>query len=251
MRDVWPPRWMFQKGAPILIPVGGAVLLGGAGWLLGWPWAVAGVLVGAVAAVCVLVTIFARSKPDPFRLLAAGRPREAYRQVEYDLSFARRLAARQPMFRDMLADKLDMMSQVQRALGNEPGALEAAAEATAIWTELAAKRPFRYTPALTGAQLQQAALLAAMGRHGEALAAIEPAVRAYRRMAVSDRSAYLPLLAAALTRQADELGYLDRITEARAAAAEAEMIGTDMLPSAHSWTASPPPGSPATDAPAD
>jgi hypothetical protein len=39
---------------------------------------------------------------------------------------------------------------------------------------------------------------------------------------------------ARLTRQADELGHLDRITEARAAAAEVEMIGTDMLPSTHS-----------------
>jgi hypothetical protein len=71
-----------------------------------------------------------------------------------------------------------------------------------------------------------------MGRHGEALGAIEPAVQIYRRLTVGDRSSYLPDLAAALTRQADELGYLDRITEARAAAAEAEMISTDMLPSA-------------------
>ena len=77
-------------------------------------------------------------------------------------------------------------------------------------------------------------MLANMGRHGEALAAVEPAVRIYRRLAVRDRSAHLPSLAAGLTRQADELGHLDRITEARTAAAEADMISTDMLPSTRS-----------------
>jgi hypothetical protein len=70
-----------------------------------------------------------------------------------------------------------------------------------------------------------------MSRHGEALAAIEPAVQIYRRLAVSDRGKYLPPLATALGRKAVELYSLEQITESRTAAAEAEMIRTDMLPS--------------------
>lgn len=85
-------------------------------------------------------------------------------------------------------------------------------------------------PALARTLLRQADLLAQEARHGEALAVTEPAVQIYRHLAVSDRNTYLPHLAAALTRQADELGHLDRISEAHAAAAEAEMIRTDMLP---------------------
>jgi tetratricopeptide (TPR) repeat protein len=188
-------------------------------------------LAGPVAAYSVIVIILVRRKPDPVRLLQAGRPQEAYRQLERELSFTRELARKRPMFRDMLASNLETMSQVLQVLDSEPQALEAATEAAAIYTELTAKRP-RYTDALAGTLLQQAALLAQMGRHGETLAAIEPAVQIYRRLAVDDHSTYLPCLAAALTRQADELGYLDRITEARAAAAEAELIRTDMLPSA-------------------
>lgn len=231
--NVWPPhRWMRQRRVRILIPAAaGAVLLGGAGWLLGPSWAVAGAVAGPFAAYSVLVIIFLRSKPDPERLLRAGHPKEAYRQLQLELPFTRDLARKRPMFRDVLADKLETMSQVLQALDHEPQALEAATEAAAIYTELIAKRPGRYTDALAGTLLQQASLLAHMGRHGEALAAIEPAVQIYRRLAADDHGTYLPRLAAALTRQADELGYLDRITEAHAAAAEAELITTDMLPS--------------------
>ena len=204
----------------------------------------AGTLAGLAAAYSVLVVIVARGKPDPERLLRAGRPLEAYRQLKYEVSFTRRLAAKRPMFRDVLAGNLETMSQVLQALDNEPLALEAATEAAAIYTELAARRPGSYRGALARTLLQQAALLARMGHHGEALAAVEPAVQNYRSLAVSNRNTYLPCLAAALTRQADELSYLDRITEARTAAAEAELIRTDMLVSPHSQE-----GSPATGAP--
>jgi tetratricopeptide (TPR) repeat protein len=229
---VWPPPWILRKRLRILIYAASAVLLGGAGWLVGPLWAVAGTLAGPVAVSSVLLVIVVLGKPDPVRLLRAGRPQEAYQYLDQDLSFTRRRAAKRPWFRDVLAHNLETMSQVLQALGNEPGALEAATEAVAIYTEEAAKHPNQYPDALARTLLQQAALLAHMGRHGEALGAIEPAVQIYRRLTVGDRSSYLPDLAAALTRQADELGYLDRITEARAAAAEAEMISTDMLPSA-------------------
>lgn len=209
-------------------------MLGGAGWLLGPLWAVAGILVGSVAALAFLLIMVERGKPDPALLLRSGRPQEAYQHLQPELAFVRTLVIRRPMFRDILANRLETMAQVLQALDNEPKALETVTEAVAIYGDLRVKDPDRYGSPLAHALLRQAAMLANMGRHGEALAAAEPAVRIYRRLAVKDRSAYLPSLAAALTRQADELGHLDRITEARAATAEAEMISSDMLPSTQS-----------------
>ena len=222
---------MRRRWVRIVIPAtAGAVLFGGAGWFLGPQWAVAGTLVGPVAAYSVLLIILWRRTPDAVGLLRAGRPEEAYRRLELEVSFNRRLAANRPMFRDVLAYSLETMSRVLQTLGNEPRALEAATEAAAIYTELTEKRTGRYTAALARTLLQQAALLAHMGRHGEALEATEPAVQIYRSLAVGDRGTCLPPLAAALARQAEELFYLDRITEARGAAAEVELIRTDMLP---------------------
>ena len=45
-----------------MIPAAGALLLGAVGWLLGPLWAVAGILVGAVAALSVLVIVFVRGR---------------------------------------------------------------------------------------------------------------------------------------------------------------------------------------------
>ena len=218
----------------IWTPAIGAALLGGAGWLLGPLWAVAGVLVGAVAALAALLIMVGRAKPDPALLLRSGRPQDAYRHLQPELAFVRTLVIRRPMFREILADRLETMAQVLQALDNEPKALETVTEAVTIYGDLSVKDPDRYGSALAHALLQQAAMLANMGRHGEALAAAEPAVQLYRRLAVKDRSAHLPSLAAALIRQADELGHLDRFAEARAATAEADLISTDMLPSTQS-----------------
>jgi tetratricopeptide (TPR) repeat protein len=217
-----------------LIPVGGAVLLGGLGWLLGPLWAVAGATVGVVAAISLMYIMFVRSRPDPERLIQAGRPLEAYRVLEYEISFIRGQARLRPVFNTVLADRLETLCRALQALGNEPKALESITEAVAIYSDKHEKNTGSYAGHLARALLEQAALLAHMGRHGEALAATEPAVQIYRRLAVKDRNACLPSLAAALTRQSDELGHLDRITESRAAAAEAEMISTDMLPSTQS-----------------
>jgi tetratricopeptide (TPR) repeat protein len=217
-----------------LTPVGGAVLLGGVGWPLGPLWAVVGVAVGAVAALSLLVILFARGRPDPERLMQAGRPLEAYRLLQYEISFIRGQARWRPVFNTVLADRLETLCQALQALGNEPKALETITEAVAIYRDKNETHTDSYAGHLARALIEQAALLGRMGRHGEALAAIEPSVQIYRRLAVKDRNACLPSLAAALTRQADELGHLDRITEARAAAAEAEMISTDMLPSTQS-----------------
>jgi tetratricopeptide (TPR) repeat protein len=218
----------------IWTPAIGAALLGGAGWLLGPLWAVAGVLVGAVAALAALLIMVGRAKPDPSLLLRSGRPQDAYRHLQPELAFVRTLVIRRPMFREILADRLETMAQVLQALDNEPKALETVTEAVTIYGDLSVKDPDRYGRSLAQALLQQAAMLANMGRHGEALAAAEPAVQLYRRLAVKDRSAHLPSLAAALIRQADELGHLDRFAEARAATAEADLISTDMLPSTQS-----------------
>jgi len=228
---VWLSRWMLRTRVRIVVPAAaGAVLLGGAGWFAGPQWAVAGTLAGPVAAVAVLLIIMWRRRPDPAQLLHDGRPEEAYRWLEEELAFTRGLAARRPVFRDVLAYKLETMSRVLQALENEQKALEAGTEAAAIFADLAGKRPGQYAEALARTLLQQADLLAHMGRHGEALAAVQPAVLTFRRLAVDDRGKYLPFLAAALGRQAVELYSLDHITESRAAAAEAVMIQTDMLP---------------------
>jgi tetratricopeptide (TPR) repeat protein len=231
---VWPPPWSRRKHILIWTPALGAALLGGAGWLLGPLWAVAGILMGSVAALAVLLVMFDRSMPDPVLLLRSGRPQEAYRYLQTELAFVRTLAVKRPMFRETLANRLGTMAQVLQALDNEPKALETVTEAVTIYGDLNRKDPARYNSPLADALLRQADMLANLGRHGEALAAVEPAVRLFRRLAIKDRSAHLPSLAAALTRQADELGHLDRFAEARAATAEAEMISTDMMPSTRS-----------------
>ena len=182
----------------IWTPAVGAALLGGAGWLLGPLWAVAGVLVGAIAALAVLLIMVGRAKPDPALLLRSGRPQEAYRHLQPELAFVRTLVIRRPMFRVILANHLETMAQVLQALDNEPKALETVTEAVTIYGDLNVKDPNRYGSALAEALLRQAAMLANLSRHGEALAAAQPAVQIYRRLAVKDRSAYLPSLAAAL-----------------------------------------------------
>ena len=229
---MWPPRWALRWSTKLSILAAGAVVGGGVGWIWGSLWAAVGAAAGLVAAYAGSIIVLAFQRPNPQRLLTAGRAQEALWPLELRVSYDRKLAAKLPTFRDLLADHLDMMSEALQTVGNKPRALEAVTEAAAIFTELTANRPGRYTAALAGALLRQAALLADMSRHGEALAAIESAIGIYRRLTRGDPATYLPRLAEALTRQADALGYLDRITEARAAAAEADLIRTDMLPSA-------------------
>lgn len=117
---VWPPRWSRRKSVKILIPVGGAVLLGRVGWLLGPLWAVAGIPVGAVAALSLLVIMFARGRPDPERLMQARRPLQAYRLLQYEISFIRGQARWRPALNAGLADRLETLCQALQALGNEP-----------------------------------------------------------------------------------------------------------------------------------
>lgn len=229
---MWPPRWTRRWSTRLSILAAGAVLGGGMGWIGGPLWAAVGAAAGLAAAFASSIIALLFQRPNPQRLLLAGRAQEALWHLELKVSFDRKLAAKLPTFRDLLAEDLEMMSQALQAVGNKPRALEAVTEAGAIFAEFTANRPGRYTAALAGALLRQAALLADMSRHGEALAAIESATGIYRRVARGDPATYLPRLAEALTRQADALGYLDRITEARAAAAEADLIRTDMLPSA-------------------
>jgi tetratricopeptide (TPR) repeat protein len=215
-----------------LVPAGGAVLLGGTGLLRGPLWAVAGAGLGAGAVYCGFFIVLQRTKPNAERLLREGRPQEAYRQLAYELRSSRRAAARFPSSREAVGYYLGLTSQALQAMGDPTRALEAIAEAVEIFSALAAESPGKYAYRLASARLQEATLLGQLSRHGEALAAAEPAVQLFRGLAIDDRGEYLPLLAEALTRQADEPGHLDRISEARAAEAEAEMIRTDMLPSA-------------------
>jgi len=215
-----------------LVLLTAAVVSGGAGLLLGPGWAAAGVVSGPLAVCAAGIIVAICVKPDPGQMLKAGRAHEALRLLEGDLAVSRRLAAKWPAFRDVLAEKLMLKSQALQALAREPQALDTAGEAVAIYAEFAARQPGRYNPALARALLQQAGLLGGLSRHGEALGATQAAIQIYRDLAAADRGTYLPDLALALARQSDELGFLDCIAEARAAAAEAELIRTDMLPPA-------------------
>ncbi len=141
---VWPPPWSRRKHIVIWTPAVGAALLGGAGWLLGPLWAVAGVLVGAIAALAVLLIMVGRSQARSALLLRSGRPQEAYRHLQPELAFVRTLVIRRPMFRVILANHLETMAQVLQALDNEPKALETVTEAVTIYGDLNVKDPDRY-----------------------------------------------------------------------------------------------------------
>jgi tetratricopeptide (TPR) repeat protein len=213
------------------VALGGGLLLGAAGTQFGPVWTEAGAVTGVILAPVVYLVLLTLRLPDPEKLLAAGRPREALKQITGVLAMDRRLAARWPSrFRDVLAGRLLTKAEILHVLHKEPQALEAVEEAVAILTEIAGAGPSRQDVNLARGRCLQAALLALMGRHGEALAAADDAVALYRDLTIADRNHYAGLLAEALERQADALGYLDRLAPARAAAAEATLIRSDMMP---------------------
>lgn len=211
--------------------LGGGLLLGGAGTQSGPLWTAAGAVTGVIVAPLVYLLLLMMRLPDPEKLLAAGRPKEALKQLTSVLTMDRRLAERWPrQFRAVLADRLLTKAEILRVLHKEPHALEAVDEAVEILTEIAGAGPSQQDVNLARGRCMQAGLLAVMGRHGEALAAAEVAVALYRGLTIADRNHYAGRLAEALERQADALGYLDRLVAARAAAAEAVLIRSDMMP---------------------
>jgi hypothetical protein len=131
-------------------------------------------------------------------------------------------------WRDALAGRLNVLSAALHAMHREAEALGPAAEAVAIYQELAAERPDKYTRGLAGALDRQSRLLGATARLAEALAAMEVAARLYRNLAAADRG-YLPILAESLDCQADWLAELGKDSDAAAATSQATAIYQDRL----------------------
>jgi hypothetical protein len=216
----------------------GIIVFGSAAWLLLGPqWAIAGVLAGPVIMVAALVVVRTFITPDSAALLRSSQSAGAIAQLSGEMPGWRTLARIWPaQFRDALASRLIIKSGALQAAHLDEEALQTAAEAVAIYQDLAAERPIKYTPDLADALDHQSRLLAADDRLADALAAIGVAVRLYRNLAAADAGRYLPALAESLTCQAGWLAEIDLAAGALAAVHEATGICQDKLP----WPQVPP-----------
>ena len=220
------------RGKLTVILAVGAVAFGAAAWLLLGPvWTIAGVLVGPLIAIVVVVGVRAFTAPDAATLLNHDNRDEAIALLRNEMASWRTLARIWPsQFRDALANRLIVQSGALQAMNRDEEALRTADEAVAIYQDLAAERPGKYGPDLADALDHQSRLLAADDRQAEALAAMQVAVRLYRNLASADPARYLPLLAECLICEAGWLAEIDLSGEALAAVHEATDICQDKLP---------------------
>ena len=123
--------------------------------------------------------------------------------------------------RPQLAQILNNHGVSLSALGRREEALEAAAEAVALYRQLAAQRPDAFLPDLAGSLNNQGSMLSALGRREEALEAAAEAVTLYRELAAQRPDAFLPDLAMSLNNQGNRLSALGRREKALEATAEA------------------------------
>ncbi len=225
-------RGEMTRGKLTVILAVGAVAFGAAAWLLLGPvWTIAGVLVGPLITIVVVVGVRAFTAPDAATLLNHDNPDEAIALLHNEMASWRTLARIWPsQFRDALANRLIVQSGALQAMNRDEEALRTADEAVAIYRDLAAERPGKYGPDLADALDHQSRLLAADDRQAEALAAMQVAVRLYRNLASADPARYLPLLAECLTCEAGWLAEIDLSGEALAAVHEATGICQDKLP---------------------
>ncbi len=220
------------RGKLIAILAMSAVAFGAAAWLLLGPvWTIAGVLVGPLITVVVVVGMRAFTAPDAATLLDNDNPEDAIALLRTEMASWRTLARIWPsQFRDALANRLIVQSGALQAMNRDEEALRTADEAVAIYQDLAAERPGKYGPDLADALHHQSRLLAADDRLAEALAAMQVAVRLYRNLASAEPARYLPPLAECLTCEAGWLAEIDLSGEALAAVHEATDICQDKLP---------------------
>jgi hypothetical protein len=170
-------------------------------------------------------------EPDPGTLLSRGRPDRAVARIHSMMPSLRKMAKVWPgQFGDAPADRLIILAAALHAMHRDREALLTAAEAVAIYQDLAAQRPGKYAFGLADALERQSRMLAAAGRPAEALAAAEVATRLYRDLAAT-KPACLLVLAEYLTCQVDWLAELDKESDAKAVADEASAIYEDRLPS--------------------
>jgi len=123
--------------------------------------------------------------------------------------------------RAALADSLSSLGASLRDLGEHRRALAAIEEAVALYRELAAAEPARYTPDLADSLTNLRASLRDLGEHRRALAAIEEAVALYRELAAAEPARYTPDLADSLSSVGASLSDLGEHRRALAAIEEA------------------------------
>jgi hypothetical protein len=162
----------------------GAVVLGGAGWFVGPVWAAGGVLAGPVFAFVVWAVLRTRLAPNPEKLLDQQGWQDALADLDRRMPSCRWLAAKWPVFSDLLAYRLKQRAQALRGLGRVAEALYTDEEAVTIFREWAAAKP-RYAPALADGLALLADLHRAAGHRERALAAAEEAVGVYRDLAAA------------------------------------------------------------------
>jgi len=216
-------RSEWTRGKANLIFAGAAAGCGVAGWLLLGPlWAVAGVAAGPLIVLVALVAVSSVrtfAERDAATLLSIGRPDRAAAQLRRDMPQLRTLARAWPgQFAGEVPSRMMVLAAALRAMHQDRQALVIAAEAVAIYHDLAAGQPGKYAKGLADGLDRQARLLGAAGRPAEALAAMEVAIRLYRNLAAANPVSYLPVLAEALDSQAAWLAELDRDSDAMTAA---------------------------------
>jgi tetratricopeptide (TPR) repeat protein len=213
-----------------LVLVGGAVVLGGAGWPLGAAWAIAGLAAGPFIALIGASIVQALTTPDPSELLRAGRHREALAAIADELPTWRKLARIWPaQFRDALAQVLMNRSLALLAAHRDGEALAAAEQAVEIFRSLAAARPAKWAPDLASALNNFSYPLRAVGRLDEALAAAEESVQMRRALVGARPGKYRYDLAGSLGTQAEVLSLAGQHHQALAATTEAAVIYQDIL----------------------
>lgn len=211
-----------------LAGAGGAVLLGGAGALLGPVWAVAGLVTGLFAALVIYGVVQTFRTPDPAGLLEAGRHREALRAVDEMTPGARRMARMWPgQFREYQAHLLVDKSLALLAAFRVGEAVAAAEQGVASYRSLAAARPARPMPGLAMALNNLCYPLRAAGRHDEALAAAAEAVQIRRALATAHPRKYRYELACTLGTEAEMLAGTGQLAVALTRTSEAAHICQD------------------------
>lgn len=220
---------MKRPGGVIVAVLGGAMVLGGAGSLMGPGWAVAGVVAGPFVALAAVSVVQVLTTPDPADLLQAGRHREALTMMAEDLPFARRMARLWPgQFQGYLAHMLMNKSMALLAAHRDGEALAAAEQAAAIYRSLAAARPGKLVPDLARALNNLSYPLRAAGRRDEAQAAAAESVRMYRALAAARPGRYRRNLAGSLGTLAEVLALKGQHDKALAATSEAIGIYQDV-----------------------
>lgn len=209
----------------IIASVASAVGFGAAGWLvLGPLWTILAVAAGCLFPPVAIGLALEFVAPSPEKLIAKGRPEEALQRVRLLEGQARWMARKTPSFRDVHAYQLIAQSDALHALHRYDQALQSADEGVAIYQTLAAEKPAKFSPHLSGAIDTRSRVLANLGRWAEAIQAIEIAIRMFRNLAIAEPGEFLPPLAEALTFMAEWLAEIDKSTEAVTAAHEASDI---------------------------